>query len=143
MIKSRGDMLGTFEQQKGEPLNDVEKELLEERIVYAQAYVKNIQGEEPSYELVAQLPPDLVLGENQRLFLTELATQLEGRTNDDRETIQNVIFSSMKAHDLKAREVFSALYQVLIGKPAGPKAADLILDFGIETVINRLQTATQ
>jgi lysyl-tRNA synthetase class I len=49
----------------------------------------------------------------------------------------------MKAHDLKAREVFSALYQVLIGKPAGPKAADLILDFGIDTVINRLQTATQ
>lgn len=143
MIKSRGDMLGTFEQQKGAPLNDEEKELLEERIVYAQAYVKNIQGEEPSYELVAQIPSDLVLGENQRLFLTELATQLEGRTNDDRETIQNVIFSSMKAHDLKAREVFSALYQVLIGKPAGPKAADLILDFGIDTVINRLQTATQ
>lgn len=141
MIKSRGDMLGIFEQQKGAPLTPAEKELLEERTVYAQAYLKNIQGEEPTYELIQEVSPDIILSENQKLFLTELAAQLEGRSADDRETIQNVIFSSMKAHELKAREVFSALYQVLIGKPQGPKAADLILEFGIDPVIKRLKEA--
>ena len=139
MIKSRADMLGAFEQQKGAPLTDVEKELLEERIIYAQLYVKNIHGEETSYQMADALPVGFALDENQRLFLGELATQLEGRTNDDRDTIQNAIFSSMKAHDLKPREVFSSLYMVLIAKPAGPKAADLILEFGPLAVIKRLK----
>lgn len=139
MIKSRADMLATFEQQKGAPLTDVEKELLEERIIYAEAYVKNIQGEESSYQMTSDLPAGFVLSEKQKLFLSELASQLEGRGSDDRETIQNVIFSSMKANDLKPREVFASLYQVLIGKPAGPKAADLILEFGPAAVIRRIQ----
>ena len=142
MIKSRADILGTFEQQKGAPFSTEEKELLEERTVYAQAYLKNIQGEEPTYEMINEIPAGLALNDNQKLFLTELATQLEGRSTDDRETIQNVVFSSMKAHDLKAREVFSALYQILIGKPQGPKAADLILELGIEPVITRIKNTS-
>ncbi len=138
MIRSRADMLATFEQQKGSALNDTEKEILEERIIYAETYVKNIVGEDTEYKLIEQIPPGLALNENQKLFLGELATQLSGREGEDREQIQNAIFSSMKAHDLKPREVFSSLYQVLIGANAGPKAADLILEFGVDKVIDRL-----
>ena len=139
MLKNKNDILATFEQQKGAPLNDAEKELLEERTVYAQVYLKNILGEQTAYEMIAKAPSDLELNASQKLFLGELARQLEGRSGEDREEIQNVIFSSMKAHELKPREVFSSLYQVLIGKPAGPKAADLILEFGVDAVLKRLK----
>lgn len=141
MIRNKNDLLATFEQQKGAPLNDFEKEILEERTVYAQEYLKNIVGEQTSYEMTKQINTDMSLDANQKLFLKELAIQLKGVNADNRTDVQNVIFSSMKAHELKPREVFSAFYRILIGKDAGPKAADLILEFGAKNVIDRLNLA--
>lgn len=138
IIRNKTDVLSMFEQQKGAPLNDYEKEILEERTIYAQEYLKNIVGKQSSYEMTDKIDNDVSLTSSQKLFLKELATQLKGITSTDRTEIQNIIFSSMKAHELKPRDVFSAFYRVLIGKDAGPKAADLILEFGIDKVVQRI-----
>ncbi|MBI1863244.1 lysine--tRNA ligase [Candidatus Microgenomates bacterium] len=139
MIRNKSDLLGTFEQQKGAPLTGEEKEILEERSVYAQSYLKNIVGSETSYELIDSIPESFTPSDDQKLFLAELAEQLAGCASDDREELTNVIFSSMKKHNLAPRNVFKALYLILIGQEGGPKAADLILEFGVQKAIERIQ----
>lgn len=138
LLKTRVEILEFFEKQKGAPLNDYERELLEERIIYAEGYLKTYAEDADKVELLEGLPDGLALTESQKTFLKLLGVELKKLETDDREKIQNIVFSILKEHNLHAKEVFKAFYQILIGKEFGPKAADLILEYGVKTVISRI-----
>lgn len=138
LIKTRTDILKFFENQKGKILNSQEKEILEERTVYAKVYLDGYSGESERQELSVQASEVLDLSSNQKKFLKKLALNLrpQFKTTDK---IQEIIFQSLKDSDCKPREVFPALYKLLINKDFGPKAADLILEFGVTKVVARLK----
>lgn len=139
LLKTRTDILGFFEKQKGSTLNDYERELLEERIIYAEGYLKTYAEDLDKIELLESLPNGLALTESQKTFLKLLQTELGRLETEDREKIQEIVFTILKENDLQAKEVFKAFYQILIGKEFGPKASDLILEFGVKTVISRIE----
>lgn len=139
LLKTRADMLLFFEQQKGGPLNEAEREILEERIVFAEVFVKEYAEDADKLEFLDSIPDGLAFTESQRTFLKLLLAQLKATRSTEREDLQNIIFGILKENNLQAKEVFKAFYQILIGKEFGPKAADLILEFGVKKVVNRIK----
>lgn len=139
ILKTKTDILEFFETQKGEKFTDEEKGILEERVVYAEVYLKNYAEEESKVEFLETLPEDFTLTDPQKSFIKKLAENLGKEKSKDREKIQEIVFNTLKETGAKAKEVFSGLYQILIGKDHGPKTSDLILEFGIEKVVTRLK----
>jgi len=138
LLKTRTNILEFFEKQKGSALNGYERELLEERIIYAEGYIKTYAENADKIELLESLPDGLALSQTQKAFLRKLSEELKKIKNEDRDQIQEIVFSILKQNNLQAKDVFKAFYQILIGKEFGPKASDLILEFGIKTVIGRI-----
>jgi len=138
LLKTRADILEFFEKQKGSSLNDYERELLEERIIYAEGYLKTYAEDADKIELLESLPDGLALTQSQKTFLKLLKKELEKLETEDREKIQEIVFTILKENNLQAKEVFKAFYQILIGKEFGPKASDIILEFGVKTVVARI-----
>lgn len=138
LLKQKQDIKEFFETQKGNDLTPEELEILEERAVFAEVYIKNYAGEDTAHEFLEEAPEDLQLTDAQTLFLKTLGNNLSRSRAKGRDQVQDVVFASLKEHDLKPRDVFSAFYQILIGRDAGPKAADLILEFGIRNVVERI-----
>lgn len=139
VVKTKADLLEFFEKQKSSPLTHEEKAILEEREVYAQVYLKSYTDSEEKVEFLEELPEDVSLTDAQKKFLKSLAENLESQKPDDRDTVQNIVFETLKKEGVKPRDVFSGFYKVLTGKEFGPKAGDLILEFGIDKVISRLK----
>lgn len=155
LLKTRADILEFFEKQKGSALNDYERELLEERIIYAEGYLKTYAEDSDKIELLESLPDGLALTQSQKTFLKLLKIELEKLETEDRaaspkaveprsgsdperDKIQEIVFTILKENHLQAKEVFKAFYQILIGKEFGPKASDMILEFGVKTVVARI-----
>jgi len=136
LIKTSTDLLEFFEKQKGSTLSPDEKEQLEEREVYARVYLDQYADEEDKVEFMEVIPSDLSLTDKQRIFLQEFAQNLA--VNLTKDEIQSAIFSILKENNLSPKDVFSAFYQAVIGRPGGPRASDLILEFGVEKVKSRL-----
>lgn len=138
LLKSKTELSAFFEKQKDSKLSKDERAILDERIKFAKLYLENYAEEKtdsPSVQKTQFVPTD-----NQKLFLKMLKSKLESLSNPSREELQNSIFSILKENNLKPKEAFQGFYQVLAGKDYGPKAPDLILQQGIDAVINRLQT---
>lgn len=142
LIKTKVDILSFFKDQKGKPLSREEKEILEERTVYAQVYLKSYAGETEKIEFLKKPPSDLTLTKTQQAFLKNLSDQLSKSKTKDRENIQQIVFSSIKKSKTSSKQAFTILYLVLIGRDSGPKAADLILEFGLDKATKRLKEVT-
>ncbi len=132
LLKSKVDVLNSFEKQKGASLTDKEKEILEERIKYAKIYSENYSGEQFQEKQSFSLSPE------QKKFLEILKGHLNDLKTNDRDSIQESVFASLKKSGLKPKTAFQAFYRALTGKDFGPKAADLILEMGIEKIIDKL-----
>jgi lysyl-tRNA synthetase class 1 len=52
--------------------------------------------------------------------------------------VQEKVFEISKRENVAAKELFSALYAVLLGKQSGPKFGSLVFVLGKERVIKRL-----
>ncbi len=126
LIKAKNNnLVSFFENQKKEKLNEEEKTLLEERIKYANIYLKNYSGEKTEVKQIAFTP-----NEKQKEFLQVLIDNLK-KENDP----QQAVFDSIKQANIQPREAFAVFYNTLIGKPFGPKAGDVIKQLGVNKVI--------
>lgn len=139
LLKTHTDIPAFFEKHKGEKLTAEEREILKERTKYAQIYLKNYAAEQERITFLEDSPKDLKLSKSQEVFFKSLVAKLSVSGKTDRERIQDIIFASLKENKLSPREVFPVFYQILIGRDSGPKAADLILEFGLKKVITRLK----
>ncbi len=136
LLKNNTDVKLFFEEQKKGKLTSEEKEILDERMKFAQLYLENY-AEEKINSVTGQ-KTQFVFTDNQKLFLKTLQTKLDSLSNPSREELQNCIFSVLKDKNFKPKEVFQGFYQVLTGKDFGPNAADLILQLGIKEVQKRV-----
>lgn len=142
LIQTKADLIAFFEEQKGGTLTPEEKMMIKERSKYAEVYLRSYADEVEKITFLEKLPADILLSSNQKVFLSLLADELSKVTTDNREEIQEVIFLALKKSGLSPKEVFSGFYTITIGKQYGPKAADLILEYGAKNIIKRLEEAT-
>ena len=133
ILKSKGDPKSMFEKQLGRSLSPTELALLNERITYANIFLKKYA--EGTSTIKETTPPLVKLNDQQKKFIISLTRQLENLPSSDRESIQNVVFATAL---VKPKDVFGLLYQILTGKQFGPKIADLILELGVNTTAKKL-----
>lgn len=138
ILKSKGDPKAMIEKQIGRALNEVETAVLEERIAFAKTYLEKYAALPQTQEPAAEGPVEL--NDVQKQFLHKLAESLDELKDQDRDAVQSAVFDTMKILNVKARDVFSSFYLTLTGKKFGPKAADLILETGIDKTIEKLKS---
>ena len=138
LLKAKNeDLTVFFETQKKIKLSSEEKAILEERIKYAKIYLEKYSQE----KIDSVNSKEFLPSEKQKKFIFQLTSQLKMIKNmEDKDSVQNAIFVSIKESAINPKEAFTAFYQTLINKPFGPKAADLIQEFGIEKVIKLLNS---
>ena len=68
-----------------------------------------------------------------------LEQRVELDVNED--DLAHEIFTVMKAHELNAKEFFAEFYQILIGKPQGPKLAPFLKSMGLKRAKDLIQKA--
>jgi len=76
------------------------------------------------------------ISEASRNALKILSSKLK-KSKKEKE-IENAIYETMKESGLTSREFFSAVYQVLLGTPTGPRLLDLIQALGKDSVAKKL-----
>lgn len=121
LLSTATDIAAFFTAQKGAALAPEEKEILEERVVYAQVYKKQYATAEAGTKKVS-------LSKKQTQFLHNLADTLQENAYATGDEIQHEFFNLAKTSDLFPKDAFQALYVALLGKPYGPKAGQLLFD---------------
>jgi lysyl-tRNA synthetase class 1 len=125
LIQKKNNLISFFEQLKKDKFTQQEKDILEERLVYAK-------------KLIEREKTDFILNQNQKKFLKTLKANLEKLDNFEKEKIQEVLSQTLKEAAVSPKEAFQGFYQTLLGQPFGPKAADLIVSMRKEKVIEKL-----
>lgn len=139
LVKTKVDIEDFFEKQKGAKLTKEEIKILKERMKYSEIYLKDYAQEEEKIEFAKKISEDFIPTDGQKIFIAKLAENLETKNPKDRDQIQEIVFDTLKKSSVKPKEAFSGFYQIIIGREFGPKAADIILEFGIDKIIKRLK----
>ena len=75
--------------------------------------------------------------EKQKAAIMGLVRAIEGLKDSD--DIQTKIFETAREHDIKPRDFFKLLYQILLNTDRGPKLGPYIQTIGIEQAIETLK----
>lgn len=137
------DLSDKFAQIKGSVLTSQEEEVLQERVKFAQIWVERYAPAEYQFTPQPKLPqnaqdltPDQIIYLNQ---VVQLLTETSGQKPAD---LQQKLFDLAKTA-LGPKAGFQAIYLLLLGKTAGPRAGWLLQSVGEEFVKNRLVQLTQ
>jgi len=108
-------------------LSEDDKERIKNRLLISKEWVRRYAPESMIIKLNEKIPKDLDITEEQREALLKLGKELEREwTADD---LQTRIYEIGKELG-DVRGFFQAIYRVLIGKNAGPKAGQFIIMIG-------------
>lgn len=136
------DVLQKYGEIKGSKLSELEIKIINERIAYAKIWLEKYAPEEFSLKMTDGLP-DIAkdLNEKQKQFLQKAIPLIEKA--DDPEKLQLALYNLSKEMGINAKDAFSAIYIVMIGKEFGPKAAWLLLSYKRDKVVKRLKEASK
>lgn len=136
------DLYQKFHEIKGGKLNPKEKEILDQRIVYAERWTKDYATDEYSFQPKKDIPDAVVnLSSEQKKYLLKVSDVLGSRKWQP-EDLQQKLYELTKEINIPAKSAFEALYISLIGKTHGPKAAWFLLGQDKEFVIKRFKEAS-
>jgi len=135
------DLDSKFKEIKGSSLTPEEKKLLGEREKYARIWLEKYAPEEFKNELINEIPQEVKLENSEKEFLGKVADLVESEKNPEK--LQQAIYNLSKDLKLNTKKAFEVIYQVLIGKDHGPKAAWFLLSLPREKVIKRLKEASK
>jgi lysyl-tRNA synthetase, class I len=129
--------------EKGGPLTGRERDVLDERIAAARAWLETYAPERSRMTLKEALPPETRgLDGEQRAFLASLAgavTADGGPKGGD--AWQAAIFATAAGLGLPPGRAFAAIYLAFLGRPNGPRAGWLLAGLDQAFVAARLREA--
>ena len=118
-----------FEQVKGAPLTELEKNVLEDRVKYAQIWLDGYAPAEAVFKPAQTLPEAAgKLTPEQKTYLKQVR-ELIDREWKEPEELQQALYDVAKKLQLPTRLAFGAIYLALIGKSYGPRAAWFLLEY--------------
>jgi lysyl-tRNA synthetase class 1 len=138
------DVASRIEMEKGIPLIDRERAILEERVDAAQAWLDAYAPDSARIAVRRDGVPEAAaaLGADQRQFLAQLANVAGGETPIGGDAWQSRIFELAKQDDLPPRRAFEAIYLAFLGRPNGPRAGWLLASLDRDFVYERSWAAS-
>jgi lysyl-tRNA synthetase class 1 len=137
------DIPARIESEKGSPLTERERSILEERLAAARAWLDTYAPERARLAVRhAALPAEAAaLEPDQRAFLGRLASTAEATTLTGGDAWQAAIFAAAIDSDLASGRAFSAVYLSFLGRTNGPRAGWLLANLDPGFVVRRLREA--
>jgi lysyl-tRNA synthetase class 1 len=137
------DVAARVEAEKGSPLDDRERQILEDRIGAARRWLETYAPERARLTIRRDALPDeaIALDDQQRAYLAALVTAVEERKPDSGDAWQDIIFATATELGLEPRVAFTALYLAFLGRTNGPRAGWLLASLDREFVVGRLRDA--
>jgi len=111
--------------------------VLKRQLTYVEQWLDSGYAPEAVVFAVATTLPQVQLTEEQTSVLDTLAAQYP--VEPTAELVQTHIFETIRLSELPPRTVFELLYQLFIGKPAGPKLGAFLSDLDRDFVVARLR----
>jgi len=128
--------------EKGSPLTERERAILEERRAAARTWLDAYAPERARLAVRRDaVPPAMAdADEAQREYLADLAAALNDAQWNG-EAVQAAIFATAQARDLPSGRAFAAIYLAFLGRPSGPRAGWLLAALDRQFVLSRLREA--
>lgn len=118
------DIKQKFQESKGSRLTKFEQSVLNQRIKYAKIWLERFAPSQMVFKIEEK--PLVDLKPKQKEFLTQVVGLLE--KDWEPEKLQFTLYETSKRVGIAPKEAFGTIYQALIGKNYGPKAAWFLLE---------------
>ena len=137
------DLVARMTEEKGEPLDEVELAILEQRAGVARAWLDGWAPDRYQVAVREELPVAEVaeLTEVQALFLGDMAEGAASEHPVGGDAWQDLIYRSGQARGVSSRDAFAAVYSALLGRTNGPRAGWLLASLEESFVVDRLRAA--
>ncbi|MDD2822906.1 MAG: lysine--tRNA ligase [Candidatus Daviesbacteria bacterium] len=138
----RIDIYQVFGEIKGESLNEVERDILEERIKYAKVWLDGYAPDKYKFQMtntVSKIAESLT--EDQKEYLKKIIPLIKQEISA--EDLQLKLYELSKERGLEAKKAFGAIYMALIGKESGPKAGWLLQQYPSDKIAERIEEVTR
>src|SRR5690606_6038273 len=104
---------------------------------FIDAWLKHWAPEDVKFDLIKEAPDNL--NNQQKEYLSQLAEKIEKAPDDaDGEWFHKAIYEFKDSSELEPKELFTTLYQVIIGKNSGPRAGWFLSILPRDWLIKRL-----
>ena len=138
------DIAARVEAEKGSPLTDRERGILEQRMAAARAWLDGYAPDGARLAVQRDGVPEAAasLDGDQRRFLAALSNFGQREAPTGGEGWQSLIFSVARTDDLPARRAFEAIYLAFLGRSSGPRAGWLLASLDPDFVAERAWAAS-
>ncbi len=128
--------------EKGEPLSDAERAIVDQRAAVARAWLDGFAPERYRVAVREDLPAEVTgLTEVQSLFLADLADGAEAEHPSGGDAWQDLIYRCGQRRGVSSRDTFAAVYAAFLGRDNGPRAGWLLASLDAGFVAQRLRQA--
>jgi lysyl-tRNA synthetase class 1 len=137
------DVAARMEAEKGSPLNERERQILDERIGAARRWLEGYAPERARLAVRRDvLPAEAAdLDDAQRRYLAALADAVTTAPTASGDGWQDAIFRTATDVGLEPKTAFAAIYLAFLGRSNGPRAGWLLASLEPSFVIDRLREA--
>src|SRR4051812_40739007 len=137
------DIVRRIEEEKGSPLTDRERAILDERIIAAKTWLEVYAPERARLVVRYEgLPSEAAaLEPDQRAFVDQLATTTASTELVGGDAWQSAIFAAAVDTGIPAGRAFAAIYLAFLGRTNGPRAGWLLATLDPAFVLDRLREA--
>ena len=127
--------------RSGKKLGATEKASVRQQVARARNWVEKFAPEKFRICFLEKLSQGVLSGisKETRLVFSGLVSGLRKAKSADE--IQQLVYNAAKGSGVQPKDVFRALYLVLLGKESGPKLGSLIIALGKERCVKRLEEA--
>lgn len=126
-------VLGQFD------LDEEQTRRMKVRAACAWNWIRNFSPEDFRFRLQTTGDEPVVLDEKQRKLIRALKAVVEKMDEHSEESLGTAIYDIAREEEVEAKDFFSVVYRVLIGKEKGPRLAGFLLTVGKERVLDILQ----
>ena len=132
------DILEEAVKDKGSELNDIEKGELHERVDYALAWLKEHAPEKYVFELQEKVS-SFAFSDLQKQAFAEILKYVNEHEELIGEDLHHFIHTIQKDGEIDAKELFSGIYQLFLGRDSGPQVGWFLSVLPREFLIERLR----
>lgn len=138
-LKNPETTLKVLERTGYEAVVQQNRQILLDELAYIDGWLQHWAPEEVKFELRVDIKTDEFSAPEQT-FLTQLGAKVAHAPEDaDGAWFHNAIYELKDTSGLEPKELFSALYRALIGKPSGPRAGYFLSILPRDWLVNRLK----
>jgi lysyl-tRNA synthetase, class I len=137
------DVVERVQAEKGGPLTEHERAILDQRARAARAWLDTYAPDEARLTIHRDaVPPEVTeLDAAQRRFLGRLADRASREQPESGDAWQTLIFTIATEEGVPGRKAFEAIYRAFLGRPNGPRAGWLLASLDSAFVIGRATEA--